>query len=46
MAPVATLGIDLETFSSNDIKYGVYKYVDSPDFEILLCGYAFNDEPV
>lgn len=46
MDPVATLGIDLETFSSNDIKYGVYKYVDSPDFEILLCGYAFNDEPV
>lgn len=46
MAPVATLGIDLETYSSNDIKYGVYKYVDSPDFEILLCGYAFNDEPV
>lgn len=46
MDPVATLGIDLETYSSNDIKYGVYKYVDSPDFEILLCGYAFNDEPV
>lgn len=46
MAPVATLGIDLETYSSNDIKYGVYKYVDSPDFEILLCGFAFDDEPV
>lgn len=46
MAPVATLGIDLETFSSNDIKYGVYKYVDAPDFEILLCGFAFDDEPV
>ena len=46
MDPVATLGIDLETYSSNDIKYGVYKYVDSPDFEILLCGYAFNGEPV
>lgn len=46
MTPVATLGIDLETFSSNDIKYGVYKYVDAPDFEILLCGFAFDDEPV
>lgn len=46
MSPEATLGIDLETFSSNDIKWGVYKYVDAPDFEILLCGFAFDDEPV
>ena len=35
-----TLGIDIETYSSNDIRYGVYKYVDAPDFEILLFGYA------
>ena len=41
-----TLGIDIETYSSNDIRYGVYKYVDAPDFEILLFGYAFDDEPV
>lgn len=41
-----TLSVDLETYSSNDIKYGVYKYVDAPDFEILLLGYAFNDDPV
>lgn len=41
-----TLAIDIETYSSNDIRYGVYKYVDAPDFEIMLFGYAFDDEPV
>lgn len=41
-----TLSIDLETYSSNDIKSGVYKYVDADDFEILLLGYAFDDDPV
>ncbi|MCT4686060.1 DNA polymerase [Vallitalea sp.] len=42
-----TLAIDIETYSSEDItKVGVYKYVDSPDFEILLFAYAFDDEPV
>lgn len=41
------LRIDIETYSSVDLlKCGVYKYVDSPDFEILLFGYAFDDEPV
>ena len=41
------LGIDLETYSSVDIKTcGVYRYVESPDFEILLFGYAFDDDPV
>jgi hypothetical protein len=30
---------DLETFSSVDLaKCGVYKYAESPDFEILLFG--------
>lgn len=41
-----TLAIDLETYSSNDIKYSVYKYVEVPDFEILLFAYAFDDDPV
>lgn len=42
-----TLNVDLETYSSVDlIKCGVYKYVDTPDFEILLFGYAYDDEPV
>lgn len=42
-----TLSIDLETYSSVDIgKAGLYKYVQSDDFEILLFAYAFDDEPV
>ncbi|MBP3037959.1 DNA polymerase [Bacillaceae bacterium Marseille-Q3522] len=41
------LSIDIETYSSVDlIDFGVYKYVDAPDFEILLFAYAFDDEPV
>lgn len=44
---MTTLRIDLETFSSVDLKRcGVARYVESPDFEILLLGYAFDDEPV
>lgn len=39
------LGIDIETFSSVDLpKCGVYRYVEAPDFEILLFAYAFDDE--
>jgi len=42
-----TLSIDIETYSSYDLtEVGVYKYVEAPDFEILLFGYAFDDEPV
>lgn len=41
-----TLSIDLETYSSNDIRYSVYKYVEAEDFEILLFAYAFDDDPV
>lgn len=38
------LFIDVETFSSVDIKEcGAYKYVASPDFEILMVSYAFGD---
>lgn len=41
------LFIDIETYSSVDIKScGSYKYIESPDFEILIVGYAFDDEPV
>ena len=36
-----TLCIDLETYASVDLnKCGVYKYAESPDFEILLFGYS------
>ena len=41
------LSIDIETYSSVDLtKAGLYKYVQSPDFEILLFAYSFDDEPV
>jgi len=37
------LSIDLETYSSADIgKTGVYRYVEAPDFEILLFGYSVD----
>lgn len=42
-----TLHIDLETYSDVDItKAGLYKYVQSPAFEILLCAYSYDYEPV
>lgn len=38
-----TISIDIETYSSNDLnKCGVYKYVQAPDFDILLFGYAVD----
>lgn len=41
------LHIDLETYSDIDLKAcGVYKYVESPEFKILLVSYAFDNEPV
>lgn len=41
-----TLNIDIETRSDQDIKYGVYKYVDSPKFKILLFAYSIDRGPV
>ena len=41
------LFVDIETFSSVDItKSGAFKYVESPDFEIILIAYAWDDGPV
>lgn len=41
------LHIDLETYSSVDIrKAGLYKYVQSPDFQILLFAYALDQGAV
>lgn len=38
-----SINIDLETFSSVDIrKSGLYKYVESPDFQILLFAYSVD----
>jgi len=43
---MALLAIDIETYSDVDLtKSGVYAYCDSPQFEILLFAYAFDDEP-
>ena len=41
------LMIDLETKSDVDItKAGVYRYADSPYFDILLFAYSVDDAPV
>jgi DNA polymerase len=37
------ISIDIETYSSVDLtKTGVYRYVESPDFEVLLFGYSVD----
>lgn len=42
-----TLHIDIETYSPEPIAdAGLYRYSESPDFEILLVAYARDDEPV
>lgn len=41
------LSIDIETFSDISlIDLGVYKYVSSQNFKILLFAYAIDDDPV
>ena len=43
MEKIKTLSINLETFSDIDLaKCGVYRYVESPAFEILLFGGSVN----
>ena len=40
---IHTLSIDVETFSNVDLKKcGVYKYAESPNFEVLLFGVSVN----
>lgn len=42
-----SLSIDLETYSDIDLKKcGVYKYAESPNFEILLFAYSVDNGPV
>ena len=42
-----SLSIDIETYSSVSLqKSGVYRYAESPDFEILLFGYSVDGSPV
>ena len=42
-----TLSIDIETYSDQPIqKTGVYRYCESPEFEILLFSYSVDNAPV
>ncbi|MBR0577224.1 DNA polymerase [Proteiniclasticum sp. BAD-10] len=42
-----TLSIDIESYSSANLaKAGVYRYVESPDFEILLFSYSIDGDEV
>ena len=42
-----TLSIDIETYSDVTLqKSGVYRYCESPNFEILLFGYSADSGPV
>lgn len=41
------LSLDFETFSATDIvACGSYKYMEDPEFEILLMSYAYDDDEV
>ncbi len=41
------LGIDIETYSSHDLaRCGVYRYVEAPDFAVLLFAYSIDNGPV
>lgn len=41
-----TLRIDIETYSDVDIKNGVYRYVDTDQFEVLLFAYSIDGQEV
>lgn len=44
---MTVLSIDIESYSDINLRdCGVYKYVSSPNFAILLFAYAFDDDPV
>ena len=47
MAKIKNLSIDIESFSSVSLaKTGIYRYVEAPDFEILLFGYSIDSAAV
>ena len=44
---MSLLFLDTETFSPVDLKKsGAYTYSEHPETEIMICSYAFDDEPV
>ena len=47
MDKIKSFSLDLETFSDVDLKKsGVYRYAESPNFEILLFAYSEDNGPV
>lgn len=47
MTPSRKLHVDIETYSETDLKTcGVYRYVDDPTFEVMLFGYAYDEDEV
>lgn len=39
--------VDIETYSSYDLrKTGAYRYVEAPDFEILIIAFSVDNQPV
>ena len=47
MASVRKLYLDIETYGETDLpSCGVYRYVEGNAFDILLFGYAWDDDPV
>ena len=39
------MGVDVESYSDVDISNGVYAYVNSPAFELILVAYSIDGEP-
>ena len=42
---MTTLYIDTETYSTTDIKRGVYRYSEDPEFLVLMAAWAVDDGP-
>ena len=44
---MSKMSVDIETYSSIHLsKTGVYRYVEAPDFDILLIGFSIDGSPV
>ena len=43
---MTTLSVDIETHSDFDFETGAYRYVEAPDFEILIIAYSIDGQPV
>ena len=44
---IKVISLDIESFSDVDLrKCGVYRYTESPNFDILLLSYSIDDGPI